>query len=125
MPLLAQAAAVAFDLHGVRFHSFAASASGATNLAAWRADFPPHSPGTAHTMTEEEVLHVLSGSLDVELDDDRFTARTGDAVLIPAGTLFRISNTADEPASAWVATALGMRAEIADGGPELAPPWAQ
>ncbi|MFT4088414.1 MAG: cupin domain-containing protein [Gordonia sp. (in: high G+C Gram-positive bacteria)] len=125
MPLLTAASATTYELHGVRFHSFAASPSGATSLAAWRADFPPHSVGAAHSLTAEEVLHVLSGSLEVQIDDDEFTARAGDAVLVPAGSRFRVSNADDVPASAWVATTLGMKAEIAEGGLQIAPPWAQ
>lgn len=125
MPHLTEAAATAFDLHGVTFRSYASSRSGAQTLAAWRADFSPDTPGAAHTTTEEEVLHVLSGALAVELGDERFTASTGDAVLIPAGTRFRISNPGDLPARAWVTTTLGMKAELTADGVQIAPPWAQ
>lgn len=114
-----------YDLHGVTFRAFANGTTGATRLAAWRADFPPHSDGAAHSMTEEEVLHILSGSLEVEIDDDRFTARAGDAVLVLPGTRLRVSNTADRPASLWATTVRGMRAQMADDGARIAPPWAQ
>ncbi|MFT4199878.1 cupin domain-containing protein [Gordonia sp. (in: high G+C Gram-positive bacteria)] len=124
MTHLTTANARSFDLHGVTFHSFAASHSGATRMAAWRADFPPHTPGTAHSMTDEEVLHVLDGRLDVEVDDERFTVEPGDAVLVPTGARFRVSNNSDQPARAWVATPLGMNAVMGDGQ-HVAPPWAQ
>ena len=125
MTHLTEAESIAFDLHGVTFHSFAASRTGAQTLAAWRADFAPNTPGTAHSMTDEEVLHVLSGSLEIELGDRQFTASTGEAVLVPADTRFRVSNLGDRPAQAWVTTTLGMRAELTADGTRIAPPWAQ
>lgn len=125
MPHLTAQSARTFSMHGVTFSSFAASASGATTLAAWRADFEPRTPGQPHTMSHEEVLHVLAGSLEVEVDDDRCTATAGDAVLVPAGAVFRVTNATDRPASAWVTTTLGMTATMADGGDLVTPPWAQ
>lgn len=125
MPHLTAGNARRFDLHGVAFHSFAASASGATRLAAWRADVAPGTPGQAHTMTEEETLYVLAGTLTVEVGDERFEANAGDAVLVPAGTRFRLSNTSESPAQLWVNTLLGMKAEMDSDGDLIAPPWAQ
>ncbi len=76
-------------------------------------------------MTAEEVLHVLTGALDVEVGDEEFTARSGDAVLVPAGTHLRVSNNGDDPAQAWVTTTLGMNAVMGTGDQRVAPPWAQ
>ncbi len=115
----------AFHMHGVAFTSFASSVSGARSLAAWRADFEPNTPGQAHTMTEEEVLYIISGALDVELGGESFTAVTGDAVLVPSGAVLRVTNSTAEPASAWVTTLVGMTATMSGGGAQIAPPWAQ
>lgn len=114
-----------FHVHGVTFTSFVASATGSSSLAAWRADFPPRIHGQAHTMTHEEILCVLSGALAVEVGDRSFTASAGDAVLVPAEAVFRVSNDTDEPAQAWVTTTLGMTATMCDTGDALSPPWAQ
>lgn len=114
-----------FAMHGVTFTSFAAGASGATSLAAWRADFAPGTPGRTHTMDREEILYIVDGALAVEIDDERFTARPGDAVLVPAGAAFRISNDGDEKARAWVTTTLGMTARMDGSGDRITPPWAQ
>ncbi|WP_433611524.1 cupin domain-containing protein [Prescottella agglutinans] len=114
-----------YHMHGVDFTSFAAGASGARTLAAWRADFSPNTPGQAHAMTEEEVLYVLSGTLDIEMDDESFTAGVGDCVVVPAGALFRVTNATPEPASAWVTSVIGMKAAMQAGGDQIAPPWAQ
>lgn len=124
MPHLTTTSAREFSMHGVTFSSYAASATGARTLAAWRADFAPHTPGQPHTMTEEEVLHVLDGRLEVELDDERFTAVAGDTVLVPEATMFRITNDTSDPASAWVTSLIGMRATMRDGE-AVEPPWAQ
>jgi quercetin dioxygenase-like cupin family protein len=125
MPHLQNAAARRFQMHGVSFSSFASSATGAVQLSAWRADFSPDTPGKAHTMSAEETLYVLSGTLDVEIDGDRFAADAGDAVLVPAGAVFRISNTTEAPAQAWVTTIVGMTAAIHPEGDLITPPWAQ
>jgi len=125
MPYLPSADASVFQLHGVTFNSFVSTATGASRLASWRADFAPSTPGQAHTMTEEEVLYVVSGQLDVEVDSEQFTARAGDAVLVPAGALFRIGNSTDAPAHAWVTSLLGMRAALHPDGERITPPWAQ
>lgn len=124
MSYLPNIAARTFTTHGVVFNSFASSATGAQRLGVWRADFSPQTPGLAHTMTEEEVLHVLEGELDNEIAEQAFTAGAGDAVLVPAGAQFRVSNSSDLPARAWVVTTLGMNAEMLSGE-ELSPPWAQ
>lgn len=112
-------------LHGVRFDSYASSATGAARLAGWRTSFPPSTPGQAHTMSEEEVLYVLSGRLDIEIGDERFTAEAGDAALVRAGALFRVSNLGEVEASAWVTSVIGMSVTMHAGGQAIAPPWAQ
>ncbi|MDG3008980.1 cupin domain-containing protein [Rhodococcus sp. D2-41] len=115
----------AFEMHGVTFTSFAAGATGARTLAAWRADFAPDTPGQAHTMAKEEVLYVLSGVLDIEIDDERFTAEAGDCAIVPAGAVLRVTNSTPEPAGAWVTSLIGMTASMQAGGDRIAPPWAQ
>jgi quercetin dioxygenase-like cupin family protein len=114
-----------FHLHGVTFSSFASTANGARSIAAWQAEFAPRTPGRPHTMTEEEVLHVLTGALEMQVDDDRFTAVSGDAVLVPAGAVLTVGNAADEVARAWVTSVVGMKATMLEDGAQLAPPWAQ
>ena len=122
---LSPAHARVLHLHGVTFSSFASTASGARTIAAWQAEFAPQTPGRPHTMTEEEVLRVLTGALDVEVDGDRFTAAPGDAVLVPAGSVLTVGNSTDEVAHAWVTSVVGMKATMLEGGAPLAPPWAQ
>ena len=43
---------------------------------------------------QEEVYHFVSGTGEMELDDQRFPVRAGDIVLIPDGAFHRVYNTA-------------------------------
>jgi quercetin dioxygenase-like cupin family protein len=125
VPHLTDQTSRTFRIHGVTFHSYASGASGANEMGGWRADFAPHTPGQPHRMSHEELLYILDGSLEVEVDDEHFVADSGDAVVVPAGARFRVSNTGAEPAQAWVTTRLGMTAEMEVDCRHLAPPWAQ
>lgn len=123
MPVVHAADAVIHDTHGSRFTSYAAPSLGSQELAAWRIDVPPGSPGVPHTVTREEVLYVLSGSLLVSLGDAPATrSQPGDAIVVPPGALFKIENPDDEPASAWVTTSAGLEATLPDGS-TFSPPW--
>lgn len=125
MPLLTPETARTYSMHGVTFTAHANSSTGATQLAGWSVHFNPHTPGREHRMSSEEILHVLEGSLDVEINDDSFSASAGSAVLVPAGATFRIGNVTDQPARAWVVTTLGMTASMTADGSTINPPWAQ
>ena len=128
MPVIHAADAVAHDLHGSRFTSYAAPARGSAELCAWRLDVPPGREGTAHAVSREEILFVLGGTLLVTLGDGpdapAAACRSGDAIVVPPGSSVRVDNPGDEPASAWVTTSVGMEAMLPDGS-RLSPPWAR
>jgi quercetin dioxygenase-like cupin family protein len=110
-------------MHGSRFTSYAAPSRSSQELAAWRVEVPPGSPGVPHTVTKEEILYVLSGSLLVSLGEGPTTqSKPGDAIVVPPGVSFKIENPGDEPASAWVTTSAGLEATLADGS-TISPPW--
>lgn len=125
MPHMSTLSAQTFEVHGVTFRSYASSAAGAAQLGAWCAEFGPRTIGVPHRMSHEEVLYVLEGRLDVEIDGEQFIATAGDCVLVPAGARFRIDNDTDAAARAWATTTLGMTATIEPTGDHMAPPWAQ
>jgi len=131
MPVLHAADAVVHQLHGSVFTSFASPARGSRELCAWRLEVPPGSRGVPHTISKEEILLVLSGTLRVTLDgapasaDARpADARPGDAVLVPAGAQLQVDNPGPAPAVAWVTTSVGLEATMA-GGAAIRPPWTQ
>jgi quercetin dioxygenase-like cupin family protein len=144
MPIVRAGDTVVHDLHGSRFTSYTAPSRGGKELCAWRLDVPAGSEGVPHTVTREEIVFVLSGTLGVSLTDgtnkptgpqpndpqteggpglnNPQTCAPGDAIVIPPGATLRISNPGDEPASAWVTTSAGLEAVLADGT-RLTPPW--
>jgi quercetin dioxygenase-like cupin family protein len=122
MTVIRPADAVVHEMHGTRFTSYAAPARGSQELCAWRIDVPPGSTGIAHTITREEVVLVLSGAMDLTLDERVSTVRDGDVAVLPAGATVRVDNTGEAPVTAWVTTSVGLEAELADGS-RIVPPW--
>jgi quercetin dioxygenase-like cupin family protein len=122
MPVIRSADAVVHEMHGTRFTSYAAPARGSKELCAWRIDVPPGSTGVAHTITREEIVFVLSGAIEMTLDQHTSTVRAGDVAVLPAGATVRVDNAGDEPATAWVTTSVGLEARLADGS-RIVPPW--
>jgi quercetin dioxygenase-like cupin family protein len=122
MPVIRSADAVVHEMHGTRFTAYAAPARGSQELCAWRIDIPPGSAGVAHTITREEIVFVLSGAMEVTLDEAASTVPAGDAAVLPAGATVRVDNAGDEPVTAWVTTSVGLEAELADGS-RIVPPW--
>ncbi|GAA1143630.1 mannose-6-phosphate isomerase-like protein (cupin superfamily) [Kitasatospora gansuensis] len=123
MPVIRSTQTTVHEIHGARFTVHANPTTGSAELCAWRLDVPAGTPGTPHTVSREEVLHLLAGSPDVVLDGERSTLAPGDTVIVPAGSSFCLDNSGDQPATAWVTTNVGLRATLADGT-VIAPPWA-
>ena len=133
MPVVRASDATVHDMHGARFNSYAAPSRGTGELCAWRTDLPPGSAGVPHTVSQEEIVLVLSGTLHVTLTDghdasgDSTTAMTGqagDVFVVPAGATVRVGTPDGKAASAWVTTNAGLKATLADGS-TITPPWAR
>ncbi|WP_042387542.1 cupin domain-containing protein [Streptacidiphilus melanogenes] len=123
MPAIRSDEATVHELHGVRFVSYAHPATGSRELAAWRGEIPAHTPGQAHTITREEILHILEGTLRFTLDGEVHDLTAGDVLVANAGSTLRVDNLSDAPARIWTATSLGLEAVMADGT-RIRPPWA-
>lgn len=117
--------AESFAVQDVTFHSHVRSQLGSRQLAAWKADFDPETPGRPHRMSTEEVFHVLAGEITAEVDGDTALLRAGETIAVPAGSLFCASNLSNQPASAWVVTPTGMTVTMEDDSSSFRPPWAQ
>lgn len=122
MPIYSAADADQFEAHGSRFASYIRTARGSSSLCAWRLDVAPDQQGVTHRPDHEEVVLLLSGQLEVTLNDDRSTAQAGAVIHVPAGSNFRVDGGPDG-ASAWVTTTAGLTATIGDT--TMSPPWAQ
>ncbi len=122
MPVIRPVDAVPFETHGSRFLSYVSPSKGSTQLCAWQLTVPADLRGVAHRPTREEVLLVLTGELEVTLDDRQSTLHPGDAVLVPADGELRV-DAGPHGATAWVTTTPGLQAVTADGT-RITPPWA-
>ncbi|MFI0240726.1 cupin domain-containing protein [Streptomyces sp. NPDC016845] len=123
MPVIRAAEAVVHELHGTRFVSYARPATGSEELAAWRGEIPAGTKAPAHTVTREEILHLLTGSLRLTIDGTAHTLTAGDAAIVNAGATLAVENPADATATMWVTASVGLEAELADGT-RITPPWA-
>ncbi|MGW5253942.1 cupin domain-containing protein [Streptomyces sp. NPDC004012] len=123
MPVVRSSEAVTHEMHGARFVSYAAPRTGSKELCAWRTEIPAGTEGPVHTVTREEILHVLGGELLVTLDGRTERITAGDTVIVNSGTALGVQNPTDEVAVFWVTTSVGLEAELADGT-RIAPPWA-
>jgi quercetin dioxygenase-like cupin family protein len=109
-------------MHGTRFTSYAAPARGSQELCAWRIDVPPGSTGVEHAITREEIVFVLSGAMELTIDEAASTVPSGDVAVLLAGATVRVDNVGDEAVTAWVTTSVGLEAQLADGS-RIVPPW--
>jgi mannose-6-phosphate isomerase-like protein (cupin superfamily) len=122
MPVVRAADAVAHHLHGSTFTSYAAPATGSTELCAWRLDVAAGTAGVAHRVTREEVFLLLDGAITATLNGTSALMTAGDVLVVPAGAELRVDNDSAVPASAWVTTSVGLQAELPDGS-RISPPW--
>ncbi|MFD4626699.1 cupin domain-containing protein [Streptomyces sp. NPDC058475] len=123
MPVVRPSEAVVHEIHGARFISYAAPLSGSKELCAWRGEIPAGTKAPVHTVSREEIFHLLSGELLITLDGRGERIVAGDTVIINPGVTFGVENPTDEVAVSWVTTSIGLHAELADGS-VLTPPWA-
>ncbi|GLW46229.1 cupin [Streptomyces sp. NBRC 14336] len=123
MPVIRSSDAVTHEIHGARFVSYATPRTGSKELCAWRGEVPPGTDAPAHTVSKEEILHVLVGTLRVTLDGDTADLAAGDTLVINAGSTLAVQNPTDQTALTWVTTSVGLTAELPDGT-VLTPPWA-
>lgn len=124
MPVLTAPTAPTHQLEGTAFTSLATPSRGSADLAVWRVEIAPGTPATPHSLTREEVFVVLDGQAAVRLDGVPATAAPGDAIVVPAGTPFEITNGADSVLRMLCCIGVGCQARLADGS-VITPPWAQ
>ena len=133
MHTIRAADAPSFELPGVGFAGLAAPSRGSAGLCTWLLTVEPgHDPGEPHTIDQDEVFMVVSGTirfqpaLDSSGDSDGASRELGpgDAAVIPAGEPIHIVNPGTEPAKVYVAIRSGFVAKAADGSLVGTPPWA-
>jgi quercetin dioxygenase-like cupin family protein len=123
MPVVRTEEAKVHELHGARFVSYANPTTGSRELCAWRTEVPAGTTGQAHTVTREEILLVLAGSLRFTVDGETHALAVGDVLIANPGSTLRVDNESDAPAHIWATTSVGLEAVMADGT-RVRPPWA-
>ncbi|CAL9628090.1 cupin domain-containing protein [Streptomyces sp. NPDC003781] len=123
MPVVRSSEGTTHEIHGTRFVSYASPRTGGEELCAWRGEIPAGTKAPAHTVSREEIFHLLTGELLITLDGRTERVTAGDTVIINAGAVFAVENPADRTATSWVTTSVGLTAELADGT-RITPPWA-
>ena len=75
------------------------------SIAGWealqvRVDFPPRAIAPRHTHPGEEIVYVLKGSLEYQVEGKpAVTLKAGDVLFIPAGTVHAARNVGSDSAS--------------------------
>jgi quercetin dioxygenase-like cupin family protein len=57
-----------------------------------RVDFDPRYVAPRHTHPGEEIIYVLEGTLEYEIDGKTSTVKPGDVLFVPAGTAHSVKN---------------------------------
>ncbi|WP_331765944.1 cupin domain-containing protein [Embleya sp. NBC_00896] len=123
MPIIRSTDAPTFTMGHATFTGFAAPSRGAKETCVWRTRLQPGAAPAEHSFSNEEVLVAVAGAAVASLDGVEHHIAAGDAVIVPAGTLFSLANPHGEPFEAIVALPVGAVAYM--GGEELVPPPAR
>ncbi len=124
MAVLRAPAAPTHDLGGARFTSLATPTLGSVDTAVWIVEIVPGTPATPHSLTREEVFVVLEGTASVTIAGVHDEAAPGDAIVVPAGVGFELSNLGGEALRLVCCLPVGGQAQTADGA-VFTPPWAE
>ncbi|WP_433668107.1 cupin domain-containing protein [Nocardia sp. CA-136227] len=124
MPLIKSADAPTFEAPLMTATGLASPSRGSEENSVWRFTMHPGNPGHAHAVSREEIFVALAGAARVEMDGRTCDFRAGDALVIPANTVFKVSVPGDEPFEAVAILPVGAYAQ-APGGDRVSPPWAR
>ena len=64
-----------------------------------RVDFAPGSSFPRHKHPGEEIIYVITGSLEYEVADKWVTVKAGEVLFVPDGVVHAARNTGKEPAA--------------------------
>src|SRR6188472_3679664 len=124
MPVITAPSEATHQLGGTRFTSLATPSTGCTETSVWHVEIEPGTPATPHSLTREEVFVVLAGTAAVVLDGASSAAHVGDAIVVPAGVPFAVSNCGADNLRMVCCLPVGGQARMDDAEP-FTPPWAQ
>lgn len=93
------------------------------SVAVWRTEMAAGAAGPLHTVSEDQVLVVVQGSITATVGEQQLDLGTADAVALPAGVTRQVTAGPDG-AVAVVASTPGATARAGDGDP-VPVPWAR
>lgn len=109
---------------GLTVTGLASPKRGSTETCVWRIVLAPSTErGTLHSVTREEIFVAMSGQATITIAGVDHALRPGDAVIVPADTVFALSNASAEPFEAFVTVPVGSKAVTSDAS--FTPPWAE
>lgn len=98
--------------------------TGATELSVIHQRMESGHSNPQHTQTSEEVMYMLSGSVNVTVEGKSANLNSGDALTVPANTPHSIENASGSPAEWLIISPAGMQFHGPDGNP-MSPEWAK
>ena len=78
MPVIHADQAAVHTMHGTSFTAYASPQRGSRELCAWHIEIPGRTMGVRHHVSREEVLYVLSGTIQASVDGRAEHAAAGD-----------------------------------------------
>ena len=123
MPHIPFSRAPQFSVPNVTFTGLASPQRGSTDNSVWHVAIAPNSPGLPHQLTREEIIVAISGQAKAEIGGKLYTLEAGDAIVVPPGQDFTLSNDSKTAFTAIAVLPVGGQAVIAGEQP-FTPPWA-
>lgn len=102
----------------------ATASRGAREVSVIRQRQQPGGFNPSHTHDREEVLVLLTGTLDVTMDGATQVLRAGDSIVVPAHTAHQLRNAGDEPAE-WLLVAPAGYRFYRESGEDATPAWSR
>lgn len=101
----------------------AGPSQGSSEVSTWRVELAAQ--GTpVHVIDREQVWMLVSGEMAVEVEGETGSVRAGQAIVVPAGAVRRLSPVGG-PAQALVAMPVGGKAMLPGGQERIPIPWAE
>lgn len=108
----------------ITVRGYAAPSRGSKEVCVWRITFAPGVPTRQGTVDHEEFFTVLSGVASITLDGEPIELKTGDSVIVPAGTPVGMGNLHDEPVELMEVCPVNSRVTF-PGMEPFVPVWAE
>jgi quercetin dioxygenase-like cupin family protein len=104
--------------------ALAGPSQGSAEVSTWRVELGADSATPVHIIDREQVWMPLSGEFEVEVDGRSEQAGAGQAVIVPAGVVRKLTAVGG-PAAALVAMVVGGRAMMPGSEGKIPLPWAE